>query len=121
MPSFATLYEGRPTSSLPRKRMEPVTRAGGMPTIALQSVVLPMPLRPMIDVAPPAISKETSSSACSDSAIAPVPAAEIEVVHRLVGTDLVGRALDDHPAVVHHRHALGDPERDVHVVLDQDQ
>jgi len=42
-------------------------------------------------------------------------------VHRLVGADLVGRAFDDDAAVVHHRHSLGDPERDVHVVLDQDQ
>ncbi len=33
--------------------------------IALQSVVLPMPLRPTIDVEPPAISNETSSSACA--------------------------------------------------------
>ena len=42
-------------------------------------------------------------------------------MHDLVGADLVGRALDDHPAVVHHRHPLGDAERDVHVVLDEDQ
>ena len=32
-----------------------------------------------------------------------------------------GRALDDLAAVVHHRHVAGDGERDVHVVLDQDQ
>jgi hypothetical protein len=31
------------------------------------------------------------------------------------------RAFDDHAAVVHHRHPLGDAQRDVHVVLDQDQ
>ena len=42
-------------------------------------------------------------------------------MHGLVGADLVGRAFDDHAAVVHHRHALGDAQRDVHVVLDQDQ
>ncbi len=42
-------------------------------------------------------------------------------MHRLVGADLVRRAFDDHAAVVHHRHATGDAERDVHVVLDQDQ
>ena len=34
---------------------------------------------------------------------------------------LVRRAFDDHLAVVHHRHPLGDSKRDVHVVLDQDQ
>ena len=39
----------------------------------------------------------------------------------LVRPDLVGRPLDDHAAVVHHRHLLGDAERDVHVVLDHDQ
>ncbi len=39
----------------------------------------------------------------------------------LVGADLVGRALHDHAAVVHHRHPLGDAQRHVHVVLDQDQ
>ncbi len=32
-----------------------------------------------------------------------------------------GRPLDDHAAVVHHRHPLGDVESDVHVVLDQDE
>ena len=36
---------------------------GAMPMIALQSVVLPMPFRPRIEVEPPTISKETSSSA----------------------------------------------------------
>ncbi len=39
----------------------------------------------------------------------------------LVRADLGRRAFDDHPAVVHHRHVLGDRQRDVHVVLDQDQ
>ena len=63
--SFAILYDGLPTSSLPWKRIEPVTRAGGTPTIALQSVVLPMPFRPTIAVAPPSSENDTSSSACA--------------------------------------------------------
>ena len=48
-------------------------------------------------------------------------APEVEVVHELVRADLVRRALDDHAAVVHHRHLLGDAEGDVHVVLDQEE
>ena len=49
MPGVAILYDGWPTSSLPSKRIEPRdARGGGMPMIALQSVVLPMPLRPTI-------------------------------------------------------------------------
>ena len=42
-------------------------------------------------------------------------------MHGLVRADLGRRAFDDHAAVVHHRHLLGDGERDVHVVLDEDQ
>jgi hypothetical protein len=42
-------------------------------------------------------------------------------VHELVGPDLGRRALDDDAAVVHHRHALRDPQRHIHVVLDEDQ
>ena len=42
-------------------------------------------------------------------------------MHELVGADLVGRALHDLAAVVHHRDALGDAQGDVHVVLDEDQ
>jgi hypothetical protein len=59
------LYDGLPTSSVPWKRIDPVRCAGGTPTIALHSVVLPMPLRPTMEVAPPAISNDTSSSACA--------------------------------------------------------
>ena len=47
------------------KRTEPVTRAGGTPTIALQSVVLPMPFRPTMETAPPLTANETPSSACA--------------------------------------------------------
>ncbi len=42
-------------------------------------------------------------------------------MHGLIRADLVRSAFDDHAAVVHHRHALRDAERDVHVVLDEDQ
>ena len=48
-------------------------------------------------------------------------APEVEGVHGLVGADLGRRALHDHAAVVHHRDPLGHAQRDVHVVLDQDQ
>ena len=39
-------------------------------------------------------------------------AAEVKVVHELVATDLIRRAFDDDPAVVHHRDVAGDGERD---------
>ena len=42
-------------------------------------------------------------------------------MHHLVAADLGRSALDDLAAVVHHRHETGHRERDVHVVLDQDQ
>ena len=42
-------------------------------------------------------------------------------MHHLVAANLGRRAFDDLTAVVHHRHEAGHRERDVHVVLDQDQ
>src|SRR5690349_24119299 len=101
-----------------------------MPMIALQSVVLPMPLRPITAADPPASSKETSSraravpyhasrfsTARSGSDIRLVAPTEIQVVHGLVCADLVGRAFHDHAAVVHHRHPFRAPEPDAQVVL----
>ena len=38
-----------------------------------------------------------------------------------IRANIVGRAFDDHTPVMHHRHLLGNAERDVHVVLDHDQ
>ena len=116
-----------------------------MPMIALHSVVLPMPFRPTIAidsrpiekrdvlerlraaverVQPLDLEQRSSRSRRRDSGLLThvvAAAPEVEVVDGLVGADLVGRALDDHAAVVHHRHPLGDTERDVHVVLDEDQ
>jgi hypothetical protein len=42
-------------------------------------------------------------------------------VNELVRPDLVRCSLDDHPALVHHGDALGDPQSHVHVVLDENQ
>src|SRR3954454_4423768 len=104
-----------------------------MPTIALQSVVLPMPLRPMTATGSAPIAKLASSTASADpyracrpatsssaSAAAMAPP-EIELVHELAGTDLAGRALQQQLSLVEHGDALGDGQRDVHVVLDDDQ
>ena len=126
--------------------------------IALHSVVLPMPLRPMsatgssahleahvlqhvraavVDVevldrqqrrAVGQRRGRSASAACAiasltvdlDAVVGHAPA-EVELVDELVGADLVGRALHDLAAVVHHRDALGDAQGDVHVVLDEDQ
>ena len=64
MPSFAIRYDGAADELRCRRSgSSPLTRAGGMPRIALQSVVLPIPLRPTIAVAPGASSNETSWSA----------------------------------------------------------
>jgi hypothetical protein len=45
---------------------------------------------------------------------------EIELLHLGVVLDLLRRAFLEDPAVVHHRHALRDAQRHVHVVLDDD-
>ena len=51
---------------MPAKRTEPARRGGSIPMIALQSVVLPMPLRPITAIASVPIENETSSSACAE-------------------------------------------------------
>ena len=134
----AILLSGLPRSSSPCEADRARRRAAGdKPMIALQSVVLPMPLRPTIatDSLPISnddvlerlgASRRTRSgprprAAVRLSASGLVARAEIEVVDELVRADLRRRAFDDHAAVVHHRHVLRDAERDVHVVLDQDQ
>src|SRR3954449_1146725 len=48
-------------------------------------------------------------------------APEVELVDEVVGADLVGGSFHDLAPVVHHRDALGHPQGDVHVVLDEDQ
>ena len=49
-----------------------------------------------------------------------MPASEIDRLDLGVVLDLVRRAVLEDAAVVHHRHALGDPQRHVEVVLDDD-
>ena len=63
MPVPATTCEGLPISSWPWNCTEPVALGGVMLMIALQSVVLPMPLRPMMATDSLPISNDTSSSA----------------------------------------------------------
>jgi hypothetical protein len=53
-------------SSWPRKRIEPTTRGGASPTIAAQSVVFPMPLRPMTATGSPAIANVTPCNTCAE-------------------------------------------------------
>ena len=65
MPSEAILYDGLPTSSVPPKRTEPLARGGVKPMIAAHSVVLPMPLRPMIATGSSRISKLRSCRTCA--------------------------------------------------------
>src|SRR5918995_6324581 len=106
---------------------------GRSPMSVSHSVDLPIPLRPMIATDSTPIEKETSSSTCDD----PYPAqrsltsnsgsgmaachAQVDLVDQRVVADLVGRAFGDDEPVGHHNDALGDPQGDVHVVLDEQQ
>ena len=47
-------------------------------------------------------------------------ASEIKLLHFRIRLDFPRRAFLEDAAVVHHRHALDDAERDIHVVLDDD-
>ena len=47
-------------------------------------------------------------------------ASQIDLLHLRVVLDLLRRALLEQPAVVHHRDIVGDAQRDVEVVLDDD-
>ena len=53
----------RPMSDCPAKLIEPEA-TGTRPMMALQSVVLPMPLRPTTDSTPPLRLRSTPCSAC---------------------------------------------------------
>ena len=66
MPVPAILYEGLPISSMPWKRTDPRADGGSIPISELQSVVLPIPLRPITATASRPIENETSSSACAE-------------------------------------------------------
>ena len=48
-------------------------------------------------------------------------ASEVEFLHLGIGLDLVRLAFLEDAAVVHHRHGLGHPQRDIHVVFDDDE
>ena len=57
--SIGILYDAVPTSSVPANRTEPRAAGGATPMIALQSVVLPMPLRPMsVTISPGAMASD---------------------------------------------------------------
>src|ERR1700736_3081296 len=47
-------------------------------------------------------------------------ATQIQLLHLGIRLDLVRRAFLEDAAVVHHRDALDHPQRDIHVVLDDD-
>ena len=50
---------------MPRNLIEPFALGGSIPMIELQSVVLPMPLRPITATASVPIENATCSSACA--------------------------------------------------------
>src|SRR3954453_2066058 len=133
MPLAAILCTERLTSSSPARRTEPVTRPPGSastsPRIARPSVDLPMPLRPMTATGSPPTANDAPWTMCAlpyqalrsstASSGSDMLAPEVERLDELGGLDLLGRPLDHDGAVVHHRHGVRDPQRDVHVVLDQ--
>ena len=45
--------------------------------------------------------------------------ADVDFLHRAAAARVVGGAVDQHPALVHHRHAIGEREHAIDVVLDQ--
>ena len=48
-------------------------------------------------------------------------ASKVKLLDFGVRLDLLRRSLFEHPSVVHHGHAFHDAQRDVHVVLDDDE
>src|SRR4051794_38406414 len=99
------------------------------------SVLLPTPLRPMIDSVSPALRpslmsssttvspypEKTSSRSSARSTMRSSPMAflaEVDSAHLLVVHDGVGRAFDQHRTLHQHRDFLGETVHHVHVMFD---
>src|SRR5437588_1963049 len=134
MPRCARRCGGSAVMSSPRNWMRP-ERIGNSPVMLSMIVVRPAPLRP-ISATTSSLSTviDTSRRTCagprnvlmslsSSSTARPLlheRCAEQDAGDILVGADLVGRAIGEERAFMHHDDAVGIAEHDVHVVLDDD-
>src|SRR4051794_20808733 len=136
MPLRGTSCGGQRERSKPSNSTMPRLR-GVRPMIARSVVVFPTPLRPSSAAHSPApTSKLTPCRMCSlpmwtwtsrrlskrglfDEILVLGPP-QIGLAHAVVGGDLGGAARGEDLALRHHRDVVGDPEDDLHVVLDDD-
>ena len=114
------------------RRADRAARAATSPISARRVVVLPTPLRPSSAVTPPVghverdalqdvrlaevdvqVAIDSASAAARHSA-----SPRYACLHGLVGHDRVGRVEGEQRAVVHDGDPLGEPDHDLHVVLD---
>src|SRR2546430_2070226 len=127
-PRRARSCAGNRDRSSPSRRIVPdVTRRS--PMIAFRSVVLPTPLRPMMETISPASTRRlgpiragvlpySTWMSATDSIVDPL--AQVDVADALVALDLLHRALGEDLALMHDRHPARDHPDEVHVVLDHD-
>src|SRR3954470_353858 len=127
-------WGARRARSSPSNAIVPRLR-GDSPMIARSVVVLPTPLSPRRATHSPApTSRSTPWRICSLpiwtwtsrrlsmrrllDIVLVLRAPEIGLAHPLVGGDLLRAAGGEHGTLRHHRDVVGDPEHDLHVVLD---
>src|SRR4051794_19289006 len=113
-----------PVKSTPLRRMRP-ERAGRSPTSVFSSVVLPMPLRPMIATASRSPAPIDTSWITCDSRYATLrletssmrgsSVPEIDVDHTRVVLHLGDRAFAQQLSLVQHGHLVRDAFHEVHV------
>src|SRR5271169_2525355 len=127
MPRRARSSVGTALSEAPSNVTRP-PRGRSSPMMLLSSVVLPTPLRPIRQTAPPLgtvrlTSRNTRPSpyeplSCSSvSTIALFPS-EIDLDHARVALHQIHRSLEEQRALVQHGHGLRDLTDEGHVVLD---
>src|SRR6478735_11626084 len=114
--------------------------AGTIPRIALRVVVLPTPFRPSRAVTPPSgtvksmpcrmcdpairtwtsVSRRMSLIRCGrrSALVGSQCVAQVRPFDRLVGCHLGGGAHREQPSMVQHGNPFGQPEDDMHVMLD---
>src|SRR5438105_3668775 len=136
MPRRGTSCGAQRARSVPSNSMVPRLR-GARPMIARNVVVLPTPLRPSSAAhSPVRSSRFTPWRMCSfptwtwtSSSLSMEPlldvvfvllSAQIGFAHAIVGGDLPRPARREDRALRHHGDILGNPEHDLHVVLDDD-
>src|SRR6266851_1763854 len=144
MPRLVIRLGGRPSMSSPANRIVP--EPGTRPVMALQSVDLPMPLRPTTASTPRSRESDTPCSTWarpkwtssfstwrigaaaeadgsrperSRGMAAPMLAAHVDRLDFGIVFDLVRRAVLQQAAIVQDRDPLDDAQRDVEIVLDQ--